>query len=1392
MTPFHRLDEFDAALLLAKALHSPLQSGPRWVEMAHALAAAGQRGAKIPQLRGEKAARRIGRLARMGLVEQRPSWGRSIYGMSVVRAHEVLRAAQDEGRLEPAIAVAWGRADSVHSSGAWPGWSTTLARARALLVAGDLEGAMRRARDAGGYTAGANEVIEGDLSWTVQLFGATPPDAWLDAASDELLVSYARGLGEWTCVSLGPMRGATLASLDRQALARKLTPARRYPVELLRGAILSQSLETSRPLVEVRGKSMKGKLGVLHAFVQGDLERAFALGCETLERAKARPAPAGFGRLEGFAFLLSCIDAGRRAVPGAWTRFADALEYDTSRQWKAHADVHLLLDHLHGMETGVESSEVLEDLIAHRVSSSAPWPVLLVAGLLTRWFDGRVGETLAEGLKRVASAAKEHLLPTTLPNTLALLGEDAEAPAGIRSFLGIYAPRPIWMHVVEQFEELADRVAPSGPAGVERGFQPHVVWQIGSRGPGEIWVEPRLITSPRSSVGRAIRVQELLGKHGDTADRHDVNAAQLVERAVDAIEYEHGYVGAHPQGTLMVNRATLLGLVGHPRVRDEEGRPVKIVRGEPRVVVEGDAEGARVFVEPEELRAFPVACVRESTDRVGVYESDDRIEQVFRALAGAPGGRIPLDALARLKPALTRLAGHLPLEGRGTVDLEGKPVEPRSTIDVDLEWRDPTLTIELGVRPLGTHGLRCLPGEGQLDLVADVDGVLSSTRRDLDEERRLLAAALDSCPGLAALEVDEQGARFAHGLEDSCRLLEELTRAAGEGALSLGWPRGKPLRLSREYDAQDFNIRIRRGRPNWLAVDAHLRVDEGEVLAWRVLSAHRSGSGRYVRLDDDRVIKLSESLRRKLAAIERMAGERAVSRGRDVTDGPESSDVVVPDHVLPALAELLGDGESVEMAQDVAARREQIEAALEARPRPPKALEAKLRAYQREGFQWMSRLAMAGFGAVLADDMGLGKTVQTLALLLERKDDGPALVVCPTSVTVNWCQEAQRFAPDLTLVRIGELPMDQRLPTLEALGPGEVGVMSYGLLSRMEEALEGLYVSTLVFDEAHALKNARTNRTQAATAIEADFRLGLTGTPIENHLGELWSVMNVCIPGLLGDEEYFSRGLANAIEEGNEDAMAYLRALIRPFLLRRTKEKVLHELPERTENVVTVEPGRQERAWYEAQRRLAQDKIEAASKDRKLGKGQARILMLTEIGRLRRAAVDPRLVDDRAPKGAKLDLVVDRAKELVSAGHQVLIFTQFLDVIRMLDGRLRKKGVRTLILQGSTSANERARRIEQFQAGEAGGVGVNLTAADYVLHVDPWWNPAVEDQATGRAHRMGQTRPVTVYRFCTSGTIEPRILDLHDRKRELAEDLLTGMNKSKRLDLEELRALMGG
>ncbi|MFA7338091.1 MAG: DEAD/DEAH box helicase [Candidatus Obscuribacterales bacterium] len=450
---------------------------------------------------------------------------------------------------------------------------------------------------------------------------------------------------------------------------------------------------------------------------------------------------------------------------------------------------------------------------------------------------------------------------------------------------------------------------------------------------------------------------------------------------------------------------------------------------------------------------------------------------------------------------------------------------------------------------------------------------------------------------------------------------------------------------------------------------------------------------------------------------------------------------------------------------------------------PPKNFNAELRPYQLDGLSWLQGLARAQLSGILADDMGLGKTVQILAHLALEHEQGllkkPVLVVCPTSVLHNWLAETKRFAPQLNAVAYhgGER---QSLLAGEQLQPSLI-VTTYALLIRDAKELAGVDWQAVILDEAQAIKNAGTKAAKAARSLKADYRLCVSGTPVENHLGELWSLFEFLTPGMLGDVKAFSKHFRTPIEKQKRaDIRQLLAKRLSPFILRRIKEQVARDLPDKTVIVHELDLSSMQRDLYETVRTVSAQKV--LEEINKKGLNRAQLAILDAMLKLRQVCCDPRLVKlavSQTPSitdSAKLEALIDLLEPLIENGRRILVFSQFTSMLDLIAPELESREIKFVQLRGDTT--DRVRPVARFQAGEvsvflislkAGGTGLNLTAADTVVHYDPWWNPAVEDQATDRAHRIGQTEKVFVYKFIARGTIEERMLELQVRKRALCE-----------------------
>jgi hypothetical protein len=508
-------------------------------------------------------------------------------------------------------------------------------------------------------------------------------------------------------------------------------------------------------------------------------------------------------------------------------------------------------------------------------------------------------------------------------------------------------------------------------------------------------------------------------------------------------------------------------------------------------------------------------------------------------------------------------------------------------------------------------------------------------------------------------------------------------------------------------------------------------------------------------------------------------------------------------HALDAAALAGLEGLGIETPKGLAKLKQRLESFSKVKEvETPEEIKATLRDYQKSGFQWMQFLASHGLHGILADDMGLGKTLQTLAHLMAEKTSGrsggrPSLVIAPTSVVPNWRAEAIKFAPGL---RVLVLNGADRKKYYRSIPHADLVITSFALLQRDIEKLLTYDFHILVLDEAQYIKNPRAKVAQAACRVVARHRLCLSGTPIENHLGELWSLMHFLIPGFLGTEDAFNRNFRKPIEdEGDAEKNAILKKRIAPLVLRRTKDQVAKELPPKTEMVHLIELSSDQKDLYETVRATMDKRVRAAIAAR--GIEQSQIVFLDALLKLRQICCDPRLLPEDFSAGirssAKLEYLKEMLETLVEEGSHILIFSQFTTMLSLIEDHLVKTKVPYLKLTGGSK--DRGKLVEQFQSGKfpvflislkAGGTGLNLTAADTVIHYDPWWNPAAEAQATDRAYRIGQDKPVFVHKLLCQETVEERIHRLQLEKAKLAEGLLADADVVRKIDATMIRELL--
>ena len=785
--------------------------------------------------------------------------------------------------------------------------------------------------------------------------------------------------------------------------------------------------------------------------------------------------------------------------------------------------------------------------------------------------------------------------------------------------------------------------------------------------------------------------------------------------------------------------------------------------------------------------------------------------------------RVSPGALKRLMrtPAITDQTENLPqliAQGLPRVALEVGAELPDLSQVADVVDIEPTFRLRAGGSLIEAHvSLRAAYDDVEIDVRADgmTSPVIVKPPKSSDDDddapnhRRLssskratvircdIAAQQEATNKLSGLglRADEDGMSFVARGDDAIQFWTEAV-----GSLPEEWDLFIPDDL---VDVQvrgtnlTANARVSSG-VDWLALRLSFE-SEGVAVTQEELARCLSEGRRYVRLQDGSfakidVDKVKEVLQRQaeiLATGGGQAGKLPLSQAGRIQ---ELLDQVGKANVSDGAKELFQKLRDVDEIKGV---------------KKPRNLKATLRPYQEQGFQWLWFLHEIGSGGILADDMGLGKTVQAIALLLavktavekDAKADGKkkfkALIVAPTSVVTNWERELDKFSPSLKHIVWHGGDRKERTDELE---DADIVITSYALLRRDEEVLAKLDLRYAILDEAQNIKNPLSATARAAKRLKADRRLALTGTPIENRLSEIWSIFDFVSPGLLGPLDKFEERYARPIDAGDQKAAKRLRATIHPFILRRTKSEVAKDLPEKIETDNICELTGEQAALYGAV--LKEVRAQVLGEVERQGLAKSHIQILAGLTRLRQAACDPRLLGLPREFGdedsGKLVALRELIQTSIAGGHRVLVFSQFVSMLTIIRRAMADDGVAYEYLDGSTK--DRQARVENFQRDDgppvflislkAGGSGLNLTAADTVIHFDPWWNPAVEDQATDRAHRIGQTKVVTNYRLIAKGTIEEKILELGGKKRELVGAVLSedigGAKKLTKNDLEEL------
>ena len=933
--------------------------------------------------------------------------------------------------------------------------------------------------------------------------------------------------------------------------------------------------------------------------------------------------------------------------------------------------------------------------------------------------------------------------------------------------------RDAWEYSFQALENLLlDGTAVSGLSSKAK----RLLWLVDPEKQEINVIEQSFLKNGQWSTGKALKLDQL--KHHHLHEKFDYLSPED-KQVVSCIE-EDDPGWRYTSCDFDTDRA-FLALVGHKNVVHSKNKdiPIELTRGEAELHIEEKNSGYHLNLS-HWLREAGVIIEPESMNKYRVVEFSSALASVGQIL-GQKGLSIPAGAkekvLRVIQHAKRDIGIHAGISDVPIPELTGDPSPCIQLLPTKLG-----VSASLWVKPLEQHGTYCHAGEGKeniITLITGADGKETRVRiaRDFEREKSLLKHFLKQCKQLSQYESDP-GIYDIDDAEATLEVLSELQNYTEKHPLSVEWPQGQTFKIKQRITQKGLSINISSVN-NWFEYDGKLTLEDGEVLSMQALlqGLTTQAHGRFMRLGNGEFIELSSQLKKQLTILAALSDENKIN--------PLGAEI---------LSDIVADAEFTTFDAGWEAHLKKMKSMKNHQPKVPSTLQAELRDYQTEGFQYLSRLTHWGIGACLADDMGLGKTVQTIALLLERAKQGPALVIAPTSVAFNWVEELKKFAPTL---KAYNLHNDGRSKSINDAGKFDVIICSYGLLQHNSELLIDKQWNTIVLDEAQAIKNAQTQRWKAVMKLKGNARIALSGTPIENHLGELWSIFSFINPGLLGSIKSFQNKYSTPIENNQApDKVLALKTLVSPYILRRIKSEVLTELPPKIEQTIHIEPSEEEVVFYEALRRNAEERMAQLLAENN------RIAVLAEITKLRQACCDSSLVDGAIRlENSKIATFIETVKNIIDNGHKALVFSQFVSFLSIVRQRLEKEGINYHYLDGSSSPAQRKASVQAFQGGDrdlfllslkAGGSGLNLTAADYVIHLDPWWNPAVEDQASDRAHRIGQERPVTIYRLIMQNTIEEKIISLHEHKRNLANDLLSGQGVSGKLSNKDLMDLITG
>lgn len=869
--------------------------------------------------------------------------------------------------------------------------------------------------------------------------------------------------------------------------------------------------------------------------------------------------------------------------------------------------------------------------------------------------------------------------------------------------------------------------------------------------------------------GQVLSLSQMIKVGYDSMDSKDTVAASALS---ESCKYEGAAKIVVP---IMADSDRLY----HGTHYDGHRSAVVVCHEQPYLAFNGDGDCIKVssnvqLSEDGNVPKYTLTCTGESEYKlvtVNPFQKD--VIKKFMTL-----GNIPSTAVVSLKKAIKSLNGIVEVKDEDLDTLLKPAAMSKGLIAVRITPKKNEYAVSIMASAMENGRARFTPAEGGSLVYDEVENITHVINRDLNKERENYDLLMDYLENELRCEFDSPTETTVCSAESLLHLLAYVYD--NQDLFFVEWPEGRPLHFKGDVCSGDITIDVK-SETEWFSMDGKVTTN---TLNLTLEALIRSCCGTqiegFVKISDDEYVRMSDELKRHIAALDSLSAKKDKKR-------------VVPKFQVGALASMIRnlrfneDGGYTDFM-------ERTREAYNVNPDVPETLNAKLRDYQVEGFRWMCRLAAWGAGACLADDMGLGKTIQAIAFLLHKANEGPSLVIAPKSVLPNWENEMARFAPTLQCINLN---MEKnRREVVDNARETDVILCTYGILGTEEFAIKSKKWNVVCLDEAHTIKNRNTIASRVSMELAAASRLILTGTPLQNNLSELWNLFQFINPGLLGTWSVFRDSFI--IPPLDREHSDLLKEMTMPFILRRRKQDVLTELPEKIISEKKIDLTDDEQRVYEEIRRRAEVKFKAYKT--KAEREEAKTLDLnffTELMHLREAACSMKLVfEEWTEKSSKLIALMGILDTLMADdNNNVIVFSQFTSFLDLVKPELKQRKMPFLYLDGQTPLDKRKKYVEDFQSGKcrlflsslkAGGFGINLTQANYVILLDPWWNPSVESQAMDRAHRIGQKRVVTVIRLVSAQTIEEKILNLHEEKQRLTDDILEGTGDSSKLTYEDV------